>query len=58
MSAHFFLLLDLLLAEEGAAAGLLVDESTLEARELGAAEVALLPPADFTLSSALFYYKC
>jgi len=44
----------LLFDAEGAGAGLLVDESTLEARELGAAEVALLAPADLTLSSALF----
>jgi hypothetical protein len=31
------------------------DVPTLEAREDGAAEVALLPAPDFTLSRALFY---
>lgn len=47
---HFFLPSALLFAEAGA--GL---EATLEAREDGAMEVALLPATDLTLSSALFY---
>lgn len=55
MPLYLFLLLLLVFAEDGAGTGLLVDERTLEARELGAAEVALLAPADLTLSSALFY---
>jgi hypothetical protein len=40
--------------DAGAAAGLDAVDITLEAREEGPAEVALLPAADFTLSRALF----
>jgi hypothetical protein len=54
MCAHFFLDLDLLF--EGGA-GLEAVDMTLEAREEGAADVALLPAADLTLSRALFYRK-
>jgi hypothetical protein len=39
----------------GMGAGLEAVDMTLEAREDGAADVALLPTADLTLSSALFY---
>lgn len=49
--AHFFLDLDLLFE---AGAGLEAFDMTLEAREEGAAEPALLPAADLTLSRALF----
>lgn len=52
MDAHFFLPLALLL---GAGAWLEAADMTLEAREEGAAEVALLPAPDLTLSRALFY---
>jgi hypothetical protein len=49
---YFFLPLDLFLAEEGT--GLEAVDITLEAREDGTVEVALLPATDLTLSSALF----
>lgn len=39
----------------GAGAGVEPLDITLEAREDGAADVALLPAPDFRLSSALFY---
>lgn len=51
-AVHFFLLLDLPFV---AGAWLEAVDMTLEAREEGAAEVALLPAPDLTLSSALFY---
>jgi len=49
--SHFFLPFDL---PFGAGAGLEAVDMTLEAREEGAADVALLPAADLTLSRALF----
>jgi hypothetical protein len=49
---HFFLPFALLF---GAGAGVEALDKTLEAREDGAADVALLPTADLTLSKALFY---
>jgi hypothetical protein len=49
---HFFLPLDLLLAEAGA--GL---EATLEALDDGATDVDLLPATDLMFSSALFYFR-
>jgi hypothetical protein len=49
---HFFLPFDLFLDAVGA--GLEAVDMTLEAREEGAADVALLPIADLTFSSALF----
>ncbi len=39
----------------GGGAGVEPRDITLEAREDGAADVALLPAPDFRLSSALFY---
>jgi hypothetical protein len=48
---HFFLPLDLLF---GTGARLEAFDITLEALEDGAADVALLPAVDLTLSSALF----
>jgi hypothetical protein len=50
---HFFLPLALLFV--GAGAGVEPLDITLEAREEGAADVALLPAPDLRLSSALFY---
>jgi hypothetical protein len=50
---HFFLPFVLLFA--GAGAGVEPLDITLEAREDGAAEVALLAAPDLRLSSALFY---
>lgn len=51
-SIHFFLPFALLLLAEPTGAGL---EATLEAREDGATDVALLPATDLMLSRALFY---
>ena len=51
---YFFLPFALLL---GAGAWLEVVDMTLEAREEGAADVALLPAPDLTLSSALFCWN-
>lgn len=50
---HFFLPLDLPFT--GAGAGVEPLDIMLEAREDGAAEVALLPAPDLRLSRALFY---
>jgi hypothetical protein len=50
---YFFLPLALLFV--GAGAGVEPLDITLEAREDGAADVALLAAPDFRLSSALFY---
>jgi hypothetical protein len=52
IAIYFFLPLPL---PFGAGTWLDAVDMTLEAREEGAAEVALLPAPDLTLSSALFY---
>lgn len=51
--AHFFFPFDF---DLDTGAGL--DDATLEARDDGAADVALLPAPDLTLSSALFFERC
>lgn len=50
---HFFFDFDLPLA--GAGVALEAVDKTLESRDEGAADVALLPAADLTLSRALFW---